>query len=259
MATTYRKATEKDIKKGKGKSTDELSFDEAKAYFNKRAKETGMDKFRYQGKVYDLSGKESASTKAAPKAASTKAAPKAASTKAAPKAASAAKPAEGGKGGGGADKMPATGVTAPKKYSGRGDGASEASRRSKDAKAESARKAREDMSDKAKKVAVGGAALGAAVALARAGLKSGEKAPRKVATPTITNPKYGSNSKMAEGFQGKYETGVGRPGMDARRGLAGNAAPFERVAGGGGRASMENKDDKLPMFNKGGMVKKGKK
>lgn len=251
MATTYRKATEKDIKKGKGKSTDELSFDEAKAYFNKRAKETGMDKFRYQGKVYDLSGKESAPAKAAPKAAEEK--------PMRPKARPAAKPAEGGKGGGGADKMSATGVTAPKKYSGRGDGASEASRRGKDAKAESARKAREDMSDKAKKVAVGGAALGAAVALARAGLKSGEKAPRKVATPTVTNPKYGSKPKMAEGFQGKYETGVGRPGMDARRGLAGNAAPFERVAGGGGRASMENKDDKLPMFNKGGMVKKGKK
>lgn len=251
MATTYRKATEKDIKKGKGKSTDELSFDEAKAYFNKRAKETGMDKFRYQGKVYDLSGKESAPAKAAPKAAEEK--------PMRPKARPASKPAEGGKGGGGADKMPATGVTAPKKYSGRGDGASEASRRGKDAKAESARKAREDMSDKAKKVAVGGAALGAAVAMARAGLKSGEKAPRKVATPTVTNPKYGSKPKMAEGFQGKYETGVGRPGMDARRGLAGNAAPFERVAGGGGRASMENKDDKLPMFNKGGMVKKGKK
>jgi len=255
MATTYRKATEKDIKKGKGKSTDELSFDEAKAYFNKRAKETGMDKFRYQGKVYDLSGKESAPAKAAPKAA-----PKAAEEKPMrPKARPAAKPAEGGKGGGGADKMPATGVTAPKKYSGRGDGASEASRRGKDTKAEAARKAREDMSDKAKKVAVGGAALGAAVAMARAGLKSGEKAPRRVATPTVTNPKYGSKPKMAEGFQGRYETGVGRPGMDARKGLAGNAAPFERVAGGGARASMENKDDKLPMFNKGGMVKKGKK
>lgn len=244
MATTYHKATEEEIKKGKGKSTDELSFDEAKAYFNKRAKETGLDKFRYQGKVYDLSGKESA-----PKAAPAKRSAEAPTTSKRPKAKP--EPTKSGR--------PGTGVTSGPKYSGRGDGASEASRRGKDAKAESARKAREDTSDKAKKVAVGGAALGAAVALARAGLKGGEKAPRKMATPTVTNPKYGSKPKMAEGFQGKYETGVGRPGMDARKGLAGNAAPFERVAGGGGRASMENKDDKLPMFNKGGMVKKGKK
>jgi len=148
---------------------------------------------------------------------------------------------------------PGTGATSGPKYSGRGSGAAEMSQRSSD----SARKAQEKSSDIAKKVAAAAAAGGGVAAL----MKAVKEAPRvrRTATPTITNPKYGSKPKMAEGFQGRYETGVGRPGMDSRKGLAGNAAPFERVAGGGGRASMENKDDKLPMFNKGGMVKKGKK
>lgn len=146
---------------------------------------------------------------------------------------------------------PGTGVTSGPKYSGRGNGAAEVSQRSSD----NARKAQEKSSDIAKKVASAAAAAGGVTAL----MKSVKEKPRKPATPTIKNPNYGKSSRMAEGFQGRYATGVGRPGMDARRGLAGNAAPFERVAGGGGRASMENKDDKLPMFSKGGMVKKGKK
>lgn len=60
--TKYRKASEKTIKSGKGKSTDELSFEEAKAYFNQRAKETGAKRFRHNGTVYDLSGNKVSET-----------------------------------------------------------------------------------------------------------------------------------------------------------------------------------------------------
>lgn len=52
----YRKASEKTISLGKGKSTDQLSLADAKEYFNSRAKETGAKRFRWKGDVYDLSG-----------------------------------------------------------------------------------------------------------------------------------------------------------------------------------------------------------
>lgn len=256
MATTYRKATEKDIAKGKGKSTDELTLAEATAYFNKRSAETGAKKFRYKGEVYDLSGEKAAAKPAASSSSSS-----APTTSKRPKAKPAAPTTVASTGGGGADagKMPATG-TKPYKSSGRGDGATEASRRSKDAKAAAGRKAQEEMSDKAKKVAAGGAAIGAAVVGARAALKGAPKAPRPVAKPTVSNPTYNPRSGMKTGFQGKMETGVARPGLKTGgRGLSGNPAPFERIAGGGARPSMDGKDDKLPLFNKGGMAKKAKK
>lgn len=248
MATTYRKATEKDIAKGRGKSTDELTLAEATAYFNKRSAETGAKKFRYKGEVYDLSGEKAAAKPAAkPSAKPAASTPKAAAKPATPEKVSntvrpevpqtpkkAAGPSMSGKGGGGADKMPATGIAK--------------------------RRAQQEMSDKAKKVAAGGAALGAAVVGARAALKGAPKAPRPVAKPTVSNPTYNARSGMKTGFQGKMETGVARPGLKTGgRGLSGNPAPFERIAGGGGRASMDSKDDKLPLFSKGGMATKGKK
>lgn len=52
----YRKASEKTISRGKGKSTDQLSLADAKEYFNSRAKETGAKRFRWNGDVYDLRG-----------------------------------------------------------------------------------------------------------------------------------------------------------------------------------------------------------
>ena len=52
----YRKASEKTISRGKGKSTDQLSLADAKEYFNSRAKETGAKRFRWNGDVYDLNG-----------------------------------------------------------------------------------------------------------------------------------------------------------------------------------------------------------
>lgn len=257
--TKYKKASPEVIKKGKGVSTDSLSFEEAKAFFNDYSKETKMKRFRYQGKVYDLSGNEVAEKAAAkPAASSSSSAP---TTSKRPKAKPAAPTTVASTGGGGADagKMPATG-TKPYKSSGRGDGAMETSRRSKDAKAAAGLKAQEASREAAKKVIVGGAALGAAVAGTRAAFKGAPKAPRPVAKPTVSNPTYNPRSGMKTGFQGKMETGVGRPGLKAGgRGLAGNPAPYERIAGGGGRASMDSKDDKLPLFSKGGMAKKAKK
>jgi len=252
MAKTYRTATEKDIAKGRGKSTDELSLAEATAYFNKRSAETGAKKFRYKGEVYDLSGNKSTvvtTPKPSTKAADDKPMRPRARPAAPEKPVNTVRPE--------VPQKPKAAAPAPKKYSGRGDGASEVSRRKTDA----ARKAQEDMSDKAKKVAAGGAALGAAVVGARAALKGGVKPPRKPATPTVTNPKYNPRSGTKTGFQGKYETSVGRPGYyDSKRSLSGNPEPMKYV-GGGGRATAPGaeKDDKLPLFSKGGMATKGKK
>lgn len=262
MAKTYRKATEKDISKGKGKSTDELSLAEATAYFNKRAGETGAKKFRYKGEVYDLSGNKSTvemikpSTKAATPKPSKPAAPEKTVNTVRPEAPKKSRTT----GGGGADRMPATGSAAPKKSGGRGNGAGEVDRRNADAKVAAARRAQEDMSDKAKKVAAGGAALGAAVVGARAAMKGAPKAPRPVAKPTVSNPSYKGGSKMKEGFQGKMETGVGRPGATPRAAgggrLGGSVKPR---LGGGGQAAMIDKALNPFNFSKGGMATKGKK
>lgn len=151
---------------------------------------------------------------------------------------------------------PGTGVTSGPKYSGRGNGSAEMSQRSSD----NARKAQEKSSDIAKKVAAAAAAAGGVTAL----MKAVKETPRKPATPTIKNPNYGKGSRMAEGFQGRYATEVGRPGnFNSKKGLAGNPDPAGYLRGGGGgrMATMpgSEKDDKLPMFSKGGMVKKGKK
>lgn len=250
MAKTYRTATEKDIAKGKGKSTDELSLAEATAYFNKRSAETGAKKFRYKGEVYDLSGNKAAAKTAAPKPSAKAADDKPMRPKARPAAPDkvvntvrpevpqtpkkAKGPSMSGKGGGGADKMPATGIAA--------------------------RRAQQEMSDKAKKVAAGAAAIGAAVVGTRAAMKGAPKAPRSVAKPTVSNPSYKGGSKMKEGFQGKMETGVGRPGATPRAAgggrLGGSVKPR---LGGGGQAAMIDKALNPFNFSKGGMATKGKK
>lgn len=179
MAKTYRKATEKDISKGKGKSTDELSLAEATAYFNKRAGETGAKKFRYKGEVYDLSG-EKAPT-AAPKSSATESKPSKPATP--QKVVNTVRPEASSKsrttGGGGADHMPATGSTTSKKSGGRGDGASEVGRRKADAtrqrvekmlKDEASRKAKEESSNTGKKVATGAVVVGIGAAGVRAAM-----------------------------------------------------------------------------------------
>ena len=294
---TYRKATEKDISKGKGKSTDELSLAEATAYFNKRSGETGAKKFGYKGEVYDLSGNKSTvetikpSTKAATPKPSKPAAPEKTVNTVRPEAPS--KSTSTGGGGADAGKMPATGVTASKKYSGRGSGAEVARRRTDAKKAaeakDAARKAQEDMSDRAKAIAAGGAALGAAVLGGRAVLKGAPKTPPTAATTPATstpaNPAKTGGPRLGQNKTGGPRVGQSKPAAPTvARGAGGgvSAAPSKtaapavtRGAGGGvrlspspivglilsgkGRGVMDGKDDKLPLFSKGGMVTKGKK
>jgi hypothetical protein len=53
----YREA-KTDREKKRGKSTDELSFEEAKAFFSKKGKDKGSTKFRWRGDVYTTGGKK---------------------------------------------------------------------------------------------------------------------------------------------------------------------------------------------------------
>lgn len=57
MAKSYREA-KTDKEKARGKSTDELSFDEALTFFQKRGKSKGSSKFRWRGDVYNTSGEK---------------------------------------------------------------------------------------------------------------------------------------------------------------------------------------------------------
>lgn len=201
MAKKYKPASEKTIAKGKGISTDELSFKDALKYFQDRGKERGMNRFRHKGKVFDLSGKEIA-PKAAPKAA----------TKAAPKA---------------------------KEYSGRGDGAAEVNRRKQENKKYSGRgdglsevatrKKREEKKSTSTLVPAAGATVAARGGAAAQGRPY--------------NPSFGKGGPgMAEGFQGRYQTGVARAG--AGRGAPGiNPGQAVKRIGGGRRKSLYNKDD----------------
>lgn len=67
---SYREA-KTDKEKARGKSTDELSFDEALRFFKKRGKEKGASRFRWRGDSYDLEGnkvtKPKSKSKPAPK------------------------------------------------------------------------------------------------------------------------------------------------------------------------------------------------
>lgn len=53
----YREA-KTDAEKKRGKSTDELSFEEALSFFKKRGKEKGASKFRWRGDAYNLDGEK---------------------------------------------------------------------------------------------------------------------------------------------------------------------------------------------------------
>ena len=54
---TYREA-KTDKEKKRGKSTDELSFDETLNFFKKRGKEKNASKFRWRGDTYNLKGEK---------------------------------------------------------------------------------------------------------------------------------------------------------------------------------------------------------
>ena len=74
----YREA-KTDEEKKRGKSTDELSFEEALAFFKKRGKEKGATKFRWRGDAYSVSGEKLSSKP--PKKSASSSAPKSTSTR----------------------------------------------------------------------------------------------------------------------------------------------------------------------------------
>jgi hypothetical protein len=67
----YREA-KTDEEKKRGKSTDELSFEEALAFFKKRGKEKGSSKFRWRGEAYNLDGEKVGGSKKSKETVSTK-------------------------------------------------------------------------------------------------------------------------------------------------------------------------------------------
>lgn len=122
---------------------------------------------------------------------------------------------------------------------GRGDGAKETARRKADA---------------APKPSSPAKAAAAAAPLLAVGKKVSP--PRNPAQAKPTNPSYKGGAKMPEGFQGKYATGVARPGAAGAKAIPGS--PARRMVSGG-------KMFKIPeIFNlhnmaKGGLVAKKKK
>jgi hypothetical protein len=257
---------------------DDMSFGKA---FAAARKEMGAgETFTWKGKSYTTNYKEEV---ASDKPMRPKARPEPMRPKARPSTT----------GGGGADKMPAS----KDKPRGRGDGAAEVARRSEDskpksynssgrgfgagemarrrtdarkaeeAKAEAARKAKEDMQDRAKAVAVGGAALGAAVLGGRAILKGAPKAPTTTAAATTTS-KPANPAKTGGPRLSQNKTGGPRVGQTKTvkptitRGAGGGVRVVGSTkfkSGGGKQAQMIDKALNPFNFSKGGMVKKGKK
>lgn len=133
---------------------------------------------------------------------------------------------------GGPGKLPATNKP---KSGGRGDGAKETERRRADAKKEDKPKA-------------GVPVLGVAAAAAASRRTPAQGRP--------SNPNYPGRPGMAEGFQGRYTTEVGRPrAAGGARAIGGN--PTRRGLAGAGRGILKMPDIlELKNMNKGGMVKK---
>ena len=217
----YRPASEKTIKAGKGKSTDELSFKDALEYFQNRGKETGSKKFRYKGEVYDLSGKKV--EKSAP--AKTEDKP---STR--PKANPTRKP------GGARPEGKAAGMPA-----------------GKDSKKSESPGKRGEVSPGVV-AAMGAGAIAAGVAASRSGRGNGKAETARRAKDTKPyNPTYSGRGKAPEGFQGRMKTDVAKPAVrGGTRAIGGNPAADLR----GGRIVKMPDVLELQFMNKGGMVKK---
>lgn len=233
MAKTYKPATERQIKKGKGVSTDELSFGEALKYFQARGKERDMNRFRHKGKVYDLTGKEIA-PKATPKALKPKEKPvtKDAMTgyrKGDITTTSLDKP----------KTKPRTGPTKTEKM--RGDARTSA--QSQTSINNTKKKIRDIQGQLDKNSAVlAAASLGSGV-LTR-GNTSAKGKP--------FNPTYGSQKPQATGFQGKMNTTVGRPArVGGAKGISGtNPARLAKQIGRGGRKNTpQDSKDFNPFLN----------
>lgn len=224
MVKTYKPATERQIKSGKGVSTDELSFKEALKYFQARGKEKDMNRFRHKGKVYDLTGKE-ITPKAAPKAA-----PKV--TK--PKEKPVTKDAMAGY-----RKGDVTTTSLDKPKGGRGDDRMEAFRR----RIEKAIDKSEESPSKKDNSGLFVPAAAAAVAS-----RSGNSKP----TGKPYNPKYTGQSSMKEGFQGKYGGEVARTRGGKPSGRIGGINPSKTVRNmskGGRRKSVSKAEDFNPFLN----------
>ena len=93
----------------------------------------------------------------------------------------------------------------------------------------------------------------AAAAVPVLGVAARVAANRKPATAKPVNPSYTGRAGMAEGFQGRYATEVGRPrAAGGARAIGGN--PARRTSGG--RILKMPDILELKLMNKGGMVKK---
>jgi len=126
----------------------------------------------------------------------------------------------------------------PKVSSGRGDGAAEAARRRADAK-------ENEKKSVAGAVAATGAVAGAAAIGAAAARKKARDVRRVQASPrgTAYNPSYTGKPKMAEGPQGRYATGVGRPRGPSAAGAALNPGRSARRLAGGRMNSLDPRNN----------------
>ena len=120
---------------------------------------------------------------------------------------------------------------------------------SRSTKGKVAPKDKSSNTDKAAAALTAGAATAAAMGTAA---RKARRAARVEGKPTgsASNPSYGSQRLSKEGFQGKYETRVGKPG--------GRGATL-KLGRANGRSAMDKARDPLQLMNKGGMVKGKKK
>jgi len=126
----------------------------------------------------------------------------------------------------------------PKISSGRGDGAAEATRRRAEARQNEKKPA-------TGAVAAAGAVAGAVAIGAAAARKRARDARRVQASPrgTAYNPSYTGKPKMAEGPQGRYATGVGRPRGPSAAGAALNPGRSARRLAGGRMNSLDPRNN----------------
>ncbi len=230
----YRKASEKTIARGKGKSTDELSLADAKDYFRERAKETGAKRFRHQGQVYDLDGNK---VSEAPARSSS---------------------------GGSSPSLSRDNPTRPRANPARGPGGA----RPEPGKVGGMPAAKgERTSQAARNEPKAGvvAALGVAgVAAGVAASRSGRKAPKAAGSNTPTpKPKAKPADKPANPTRRAVITGgiskpAEAPKAPAKGGARAGGAPVGRQlrSGRGGKVLQMPDVMQLQFMNKGGMVKK---
>lgn len=245
MAKTYKPATERQIKRGKGVSTDELSFNEALKYFQARGKEKGMNRFRHKGKVYDLTGKEIAS-KAAPKATKPKDKPVAVTTT------SADKPKSDRRSGATENVKSVVGAASDRANKSKTPTPNNTDKMRGDARTSA--RSRTSINDTKKKIrelqgqldknsaALAAASLGSGVLTRGSGAASGKS----------FNPTFGSQKLSPEGPQGRMNTTVGKPAVrSGGKGLPGTnpSKGAKQIARGGRKNTPQDKEDFNPFLN----------